>query len=231
MREQLKIIMETNPFKSLNDAVYELLFQGIIHLTITPGSVLSETSLAKQFDVSRTPIRNALMMLQKDGLVTQNKGHSFFVLSFDREECQHLMEARLAVEGQAAYLAAERMDEQDLLMLEATREKTAEATRTWNIEGMIQFDHQFHRIIVKGSKNRFFIDMYNKLLPRILHYRHFVFYQVSDEVLAAAVRIQNRQHETIAQAIQSGFGYEARDRVMRDISDMGRLIDNWRLND
>ena len=66
-----------NPFLNLNDAVYRLLYQNIINLTLKPGSALSETSLAKELDLSRTPIRNALMQLQKNGLVSRNKGQSF----------------------------------------------------------------------------------------------------------------------------------------------------------
>ena len=118
LKQRLDACMEEHPFYNLNEAIYAVLCRSIIDLSLAPGEVLSETALAKDLSVSRSPVRDALLRLQSDGLVTQSKGQSFQVASIDKAECRELMEARLAIEGQAAFWAAERAGAQNLAAME-----------------------------------------------------------------------------------------------------------------
>lgn len=124
LKNRLDRIMTEHPFYNLNEAVYETLCQSIIDLTLAPGESLSETALAKELSVSRSPVRNALLRLQSDGLVTQSKGQSFQVAAIRKEDCRELMEARIAIEGQAAFWAAERASAENLTCYNSFRDFT-----------------------------------------------------------------------------------------------------------
>lgn len=227
LKKQLEKEFKDNPFLNLKDAVYRLLYQNIINLTLKPGSALSETSLAKELDLSRTPIRNALMQLQKNGLVSRNKGQSFFVMSIEKEECKQLMEARLAIEGQAAYLAVERIVQKDLSKLEECMRGYQNACKNWNIEEIIMNDHAFHQMIIDSSHNPFIADVYHKLEPRVLHYRHFLFEQAAKERVSPIMEVSVRNHLAIYHAIKLGFSSVAKERMERDISGMVDIVKNW----
>ncbi|MBR2596420.1 MAG: GntR family transcriptional regulator [Solobacterium sp.] len=114
IRKELEKIQEHNPFTHLGDAVYTLLYRAIIRMDVSADEVLSDTDLARKLNISRTPIRNALQKLQEDGLIIRSAGQGYLPAPLLREECAQLMEARLAVEGQAALRAADRISEKQL---------------------------------------------------------------------------------------------------------------------
>ena len=80
--------------------------------------------------ISRTPLWNALLRLQDDGLVIRTRGHAFCVKALKKVGCQQLMEARMAIEGQAAYLAAERITGKNLSLLQESLDGFEDALRT-----------------------------------------------------------------------------------------------------
>lgn len=227
LKEQLDKAFEENPFLNLNEAVYCLLYRNIINLSLKPGSSLSETSLAKELELSRTPIRNALLLLQESGLVIRNKGQAFFVAPLGKEECQQLMEIRYAIEGKAVYLAAERISEQNLSKLAESLKKYLNACKLWNIEEIILNDHNFHQDIIDSAENAFFSSIYRKIAPRVLHYWHFLFHQADENILMPIMGISARQHRSIYHAVRLGFGTAAQERMERDIAGMIDIIRNW----
>lgn len=227
LKQQLENNLRNNPFLNLNEAVYNVLYRNIINLTLEPGSSLSETSLAKEFEISRTPIRNALMQLQENGLVIQDKGRAFYVASIKKEDCKQLMEARLAIEGQAAYLAAERFSDEDLSRLKECLAGYLDACKNWNIDEMVHNDHEFHQVIIDASRNSFIKDIYQHLAPRVLHYRYFLFNQAVEDVLVPIMSASARQHQSIYHAIRFGFAITARECIEKDISGMSEIVKNW----
>lgn len=227
LKERLNKNLTDNPFFNLKEAVYQLLYHSIIDLSLEPGSSLSETVLSKQLEISRTPIRNALMRLQDDGLVIQNKGCSFYVASIRKEDCQQLMEARLAIEGQAAYWSAERTTPRDLECMEKSLNGYITACRAWQIPAMVENDHAFHQEIIDASCNQVISDIYRQISPRVLHYRYFLFNQATKEILAPIMANSAKQHQAVFNAIRLGFGTVAKERIERDISGMLDIVGNW----
>src|ERR1019366_2237085 len=94
----------------LSDAVYESLLEAIISGKLASGSIVSEVSLAKQLDVSRTPVHDALRQLAKDGLVEQRAGRRAIITTFSKEDVFDIFEMRKLLEGEAARRAATRLD-------------------------------------------------------------------------------------------------------------------------
>lgn len=219
--------MTEHPFYNLNEAIYETLCRSIIDLALSPGEILSETALAKELSVSRSPVRNALLRLQSDGLVTQSKGQSFQVAAIRKEDCRELMEARIAIEGQAAFWAAERASAEQLKAMEASMKDYLRACEAWDIGKMVDSDHRFHQEMINAAQNAAIAEIYAQLSPRILHYRHFLFTQVPKEDVAPIMAGSGKQLRAAYDAICLGFGGMARERIERDIAGMLDIVSHW----
>ena len=158
-KEKLDIIMSENPFTHLGDAVYSLLYKSIIRMDIPDDELLSDTALAKELNISRTPVHNALMRLMDDGLIVKGSGQGFRIAPLKEDECRNLMEVRLAVEGQAAMRAAERITEEQLRKLDELSDEYRDACIAWDIDSIIESDHSFHQLIIDASCNPILKDI------------------------------------------------------------------------
>ena len=146
LRKRFESFQAEHPFDNLNEIVYSTLYSSIIDLSLVPGVNLSETAIADQMGVSRTPVRNALTKLLSIGLVVQNKGQAFQVAEIEKDECRELMEARLSIEAQCAFWAADRAREADLKSLDKAMADYTRAYDMWDIDQMVESDHRFHQL-------------------------------------------------------------------------------------
>lgn len=227
LKDAFDMIIKQNPFARLGDSVYQVLYEAIIGLNLTPGKPLSETVLAKELNISRTPIRNAILRLADEGLLENVHGQAFVVASFKKEECQNLMEVRVPIEAQAAYWAAERIKNGQLAELETHMKAFSHAFDTWNIEELVLADHAFHQTIVDSACNTFISDLYRQITPRIIHYRNFLYNTTQKEQLIPIMGASVRIHRSVYNAVKLGFANEARECMQRDISGMSNIIGLW----
>ena len=227
LKDALDTRIQQNPFAHLGDSVYQVLYEAIIELELTPGTVLSETGLAKELNISRTPVRSAFIRLAAEGLLENDRGQTFSVAAFKKEESQLLMEARIPIEAQAAYWAAERSSAGQLTMLENNINAFSHAFDVWNVREMVIADSAFHQIIIDASCNRFLSELYRQLAPRILHYRNFLYNRTPKEQLVPLMGASVRIHRSIFSAVRLGFATEAKACMERDIAGMANIIGLW----
>ena len=177
--------------------VYDKVRQSIIDLTLEPGSPLDEVQLAEQFEMSRTPIREALVRLAAEGLVTTlpNRNTHVSVLDFGRLpiyfEALTLM-YRVTTRGAAAHRQPD-----DLLEIERFKGEYADAVIARDALKMIQVNRDFHVAIAKAAGNPYFTALFERLLDegrRILR----LYYQSFDDRLP---RQYVDEHETMVAAI------------------------------
>ena len=141
--------------RSLVESVYARLTAGILSGALPSGTVLSEVELAKELGVSRTPVRDALRQLGKDGLVTQARNRRATVARFSPDDVFEIFELRKFLEGPAAELAAGRIDARALAPLRAAADALAAGpgapdwTARW-----ADFDDAFHVAVAEASGNR-----------------------------------------------------------------------------
>jgi DNA-binding GntR family transcriptional regulator len=137
-----------------SDKAYELLKQRVIAGTYAPGAQLKEEHLARELDISRTPIRVALKRLVQDGLATADSGRGVRVSEWTQADIEETYELRALLEGHAAALAArrngaplaERLDE-----LNAQMERVL-AKGGASMAGRLQgINADFHRAILEAS--------------------------------------------------------------------------------
>ena len=135
------------------ERVYDDLRAAIIGGEYAPGERLRAEALAARFGTSRTPVREALMLLEGDGLVEIEPRRGAVVRSFDPADLVDLYEVRALLEARAAGLAAARIAPADLALLEATCERveglTGNGART--IDTLIATNEDFHRILIEAA--------------------------------------------------------------------------------
>ncbi len=174
---------------------YQRLKEAIRAGDLIPGQQLVESVLAEWCEVSRTPIREALSKLQHDGLVERND-RGLVVRERSPEEVLDIYETRIALEGTAARMAAERRNSHDLILL---RRATArlDALTTEDVEAMLRANRQFHTAVWRASHNTSLIDLLERLDL------HLVRYPASTLESPGRWERANQQHRAIVDAIEA----------------------------
>ena len=136
----------------LSDAVYETLLEAIISGKLPAGSIVSEVSLAKQLEVSRTPVHDALRQLSKDGLVEQRAGRRAIITAFSKEDVFDIFEMRKLLEGESTRRAATRIDRASIARLRDVGEALQSGSdKADYLNRWADFDEEFHETIAKAS--------------------------------------------------------------------------------
>lgn len=144
---------------------YAFIRQKILDGEFKPGDFLSAQSLSGEVGVSRTPVREALLQLENDGLVEITPRLGAVVKSMDYQEFKNLSEMRLAFETFAAGLAAERRTREDLEAMETSlatmrdlaRETTQESDdEQWAVLG--REDIRFHMAVIEAGRNELLLE-------------------------------------------------------------------------
>ncbi len=150
---QLMTNAVTHPVGTSAERVYDDLREAIIGGEYTPGERLRTEALAERFGTSRTPVREALVLLEGDGLVELEPRRGAVVRSFDAADLVDLYEVRAILEARAAQLAALRLTREDLDALDATcdRAESMAGSGKVAIETLIASNDEFHRVIVEAS--------------------------------------------------------------------------------
>ena len=135
------------------EGVYRRLLHEIETGALAPGARLRETELADRLNVSRTPVREALRLLEADGLVAHQPRQGAAVRSLDYAEVMELYEMRAVLEGAAARLAARVASDVELSELAALNDDFAAASGDQSRASAA--NRQFHRALQNAAKNRF----------------------------------------------------------------------------
>ncbi|ARJ06976.1 transcriptional regulator [Cnuibacter physcomitrellae] len=160
------------PRRALADDVYDAVLGMLMDQTIEPGSRVSIDGIARQLDVSPTPMREALVRLESEGLVVYSarKGYRAAEL-LDASELRQLFEVRMLLEPPAAALAASRIGPDQLAALQSLVDTADDGTDDAHYAGYRSFaerDAAFHRLIVESAGN----DMLTESVVRLRAHTH-----------------------------------------------------------
>lgn len=227
-KKDLDQILADNPFASLSEVIYKALYESIIFLRIAPGSKLNESKIADELGISRTPVKKALGRLADDKLLMKKGGSISVVSTMAKEESRRLYEARIAVEGYAAFLAASRISQSQLAELERLAAQYAEIGLRLDPATYAECDHRFHAVIIAASGNDYISRMYQGLESRLLHYRHCLLHEIGPARLQPILAQAARHHQTVLNALKLGFADIAKAEIERDIGGMNNVFSEWR---
>ena len=190
--------------RPLREIVYEELKMQILTGKIVPGTRLMEVELAADMGVSRTPIREAIRKLEKEGLVTIEPRRGAYASQISVKDMVDILEVRQDMEGLAAYFASSRMTEEQMADLKRTSDSYNRAVAEGDMDSMIAYDTRFHRIIVESCNNNILVHMIEQLQELVLRFR-YIYYD--DFRRAENMPEENRQ---ILEAIRDGRAEDAR---------------------
>jgi DNA-binding GntR family transcriptional regulator len=131
--------------------VHEVLRTAILDGQLAPGERLRAEALAGRFGTSRTPVREALLMLEREGLVDVQPNRGAIVRSFDPEDLLDLYDVRALIEPHAAARAATRIAPAALARLRELCDAAADPDAT--VADQIVFNEEFHRIVVEAAES------------------------------------------------------------------------------
>jgi len=170
MNDYLKDFVVENP-TLIKDQVYDKIKKEILSGSISPGSRVLEGRLAKQVNVSRTPVREALHVLEKEGFLESFPRVGYRVRQITWMEAIEINEIRAVLEPLAVKKAIESEDQSYIGELEEVLKKTEKAARQNQINSFLQYDAEFDEIIVRASGMKTLVDVWATLRHRLKLYR------------------------------------------------------------
>lgn len=188
--------------RPLTTFIREVVSEEIRSGLISPGERLIEEDLAEAFNVSRTPVREALRQLQVEGLVrsVHNRG---FVVNDILEDVDVVFNIRARVEGYAAALAARRAGADELESLRDLQLQLTRAVSAGDKNAAVELNSQFHQRVMAAAGSKRLADLIETLRTDYVSYQVVSMYD--EEQLRASIR----EHEEIIEALWRRDGHAA----------------------
>ena len=194
----------------LRDDVYESLRNAIVDGTFAPGERLKDPQLEEWLGVSRTPIREALLRLERAGLVVTQPGKATIVAPFDLASTISAQQVAAAMHELAAQLAVPVITAEHIDAMVAANSAFALALDVLDADAALDADHAFHSVFVEASGNQLVADVLEQTTPLLHRVERMRF-------VSFAGRESVVQHDAIVQSARSG-----------DAAATGALVrENW----
>ncbi|MBY3381833.1 GntR family transcriptional regulator [Rhizobium laguerreae] len=153
-------------------ATYEKLRHEIISMQLKPGEVLDEAALSKRFNLSRSPVREAMVRLASEGLVTVLTNRSTVVSSLDLQSLPSYFDALELIQRAVTRLAAINWRPHHLAIIKKHEAAFADALHDRDLAGMLSANYEYHMAIAEAAGNKYFKIIYARILDegkRLLH--------------------------------------------------------------
>ncbi len=216
--DHLEIAMDE--YLPLRDVVFKTLRQGILTGELKPGERLMEIHLANRLGVSRTPIREAIRMLELEGLVTMIPRRGAEVAQITEKSLRDVLEVRSALDVLAAELACERITPEIKAKLKKACKDFEDATQTHDAVIIAKADVYLHDLIVEASDNTRLRQMLGNLAEQMYRYR---FEYIKDESQHSRLV---EEHRVIYESIIRGDKETAVKAVRTHIDNQEKTIIN-----
>jgi DNA-binding GntR family transcriptional regulator len=201
------------PPARLADFVYHQLLDAIATGQVAPGVRLVQGTLADQMNVSRTPVREALLRLERENILESVDRGGFVVRITTGEEARKIYQVRQAIEGYAARMLAESEDPAS--RAERLRPLVA-ATEVWNdsIREAFRRNDALHRGVVEATGNAVLVEAFDIVWARA---QSFLMYATLMTVNPEKIE-PGDGHRDIVDAIAAGDGHEAQEMMIAHIA-------------
>lgn len=176
--------------KSLGQHVYQDLRQAILRGDISSGGRLVENRIAEAMGISRTPVREAIHKLEREGLIVQRQTGGFEVVGISREDINEIFGVRSALESYAAGLAALRHEPGELAPLDIKINEFQKHLEGGRLNKLVEINTEFHQLLYSLSGNTRLIRMIGTLQDQFHRFRKIILEKAS---LAQASNEDHRQ--------------------------------------
>jgi len=166
-KEQVEAYLEKNPFEQLSNIVYNIIEDEITTLKLRPGTKLNISKISEDLNVSRTPVREALIKLNELGFVKKlPEKQGFYVSELSTTDIMKTYFIREIIESKAAFLCAAQHEFPHLTELQKLA-KDFKNTILKDRETVTDLDYKFHELIVLSCGNEYLINFFNSMQKKI----------------------------------------------------------------
>lgn len=195
---------------SIRQTVGETIRRALLEGRFHPGQPLSEVALASEMNVSRGPVREALLVLAQEGLVSHSQNYGFSVLEFNEQDRTEVQQVRLPLEVLALELAIPNITSSDAQTLDTLADQMAQSYRERRYIECTQADLDFHSLIWERSRNkRLFSALRNLMVP---YFAYGSAFRMSRPDLTS--ELLDEQHRAFIRLL-SGASDQTADRCVR----------------
>ncbi|MBY4899176.1 GntR family transcriptional regulator [Cupriavidus sp. AU9028] len=205
--------------QSIQDRIRESVVAAIQTGALPPGAQIDEKALSDEFDSSRTPVREALLMLAAQGLVTIVPRAGIFVHKPSAAELVAMFETLAEMEGVVARLATQRIDNAGRQALAHAHEQAGRVADLGDTAGYIEANRDFHEVLYQAAANPF-------LREQIVHLRRrlAIYWRQKGLISAARVPSSHREHGAVVEAVLAGAPDAAAEAMRMHVSAGGKAI-------
>lgn len=214
---RIEIKRDQNPFISQSELAYQVLLDSIISGDIEIGEKLNQEELSKQLDMSRTPVRDALIRLSNEKIISKGDNNGSYIHKIDIKDYMEFCEFRIIIEETAAYYAARSILDSQLEELKNILDRYVEACNKHNGDLAWDLDDRFHSLIIQASRNSYIINAYDNIS---IKRKIYISYMKSIDDLQCA----KKKHIAIYNAINSADENLAKDSMHSHLSWYNRGI-------
>ncbi len=155
----------------LRHKIYGLIKDKIINLELKPGQKISETELIKSLKTSRTPVREALLMLEHEKLVVCHDSLGFMVRRLEMKDVEEYFAIREVIENFVLSLVIKNISEDDIAALRQNVESGEETIKEGDIRKIIKCETEFHEILYRATKSDVLIETISPLIDKFQWFR------------------------------------------------------------
>ena len=186
---------EEDAFLPLRDVVFKQLREEILYGKLKPGERLMEIALSERLGVSRTPVREGIRLLEKEGLVVMLPRRGAHVASITAKQLEDVLEARRTLETFAANACCAKITKTKFEELKEANRKFSEAVGSRDLRQMADTDTAFHNIIIDTAGNEKVKELLVSLKEQIFRYKYEFMKEMDDPTRLV------REHDQIIKAI------------------------------
>ena len=193
----------------LKNRVAAVLRKAILEGVLKPGQALTQDHLAKELNISRMPVREALTLLESDGLVVNLPYKGAVVAEFTARDIREIYQIRFVIEPFATQLAAQNIGPGELAELDRLMAAMGESLANSDQDGYAELDKRFHSLIFNASGNRRLVQLIEntwKSFPMYLAYS-----------IPGRLQRSHQEQTRIVEALRAGDGQAASARCLEQI--------------
>ena len=224
--------------KYLQEQTYQVLKTAILSGELAPGQRLVETQLAKKLQVSRTPIREAIGLLQHENLATIDSNNVVRVATISIEDAVQLYDCRIALEQLSVMAACQNATDSQLkeleLMVEQAEKLVNSKPSPLTSFRLLDLDYRFHRLLVQSSGNSWLVDLLDQVFDKMQLLRiqttknNLNVLEIRTEHRRIYEPVQQRNPEAAVQAIKEHL-IASKERVIREVQQLQQDMENSEL--
>jgi len=224
-------IIEINKYESISHKIYNALKTKIMKGILKPGEKLFGNTIATDLNVSRTPVREALQRLASEGFLEIKPNKAMVVAKFSYEYSKEILEIREVLEGLAARIVADKINEQEIKEMQNIFKRMQSSAESNDLLTYCEYDDKFHDFIFKICKNHSLLKMRNYLENFIYRFRIKSLSGVKSVSVKGRLNNSLKEHRKILDSLKEHNPVKAEREIKKHINNTMKNISENILND